>query len=188
MIKQKKTKFWLFYLIDIDEAMYTEEYDLYAFTDNEELAKGFIDTRNMDKFFVKEVKMTLEERNSLLREYLNSELVELKGTTKGSHYKIHSFTIPVTSREKMYCMNDETIYIHEYLYQYVWGDPEVFKNKYQKALMTIGFVGLHELIIENGDDDVWSETAGKMLPDTFNMLMHHSKKLFIDLSIEGNEE
>lgn len=182
-MKDNEFKYWIFYLVNSRCIFDISNYDIYAFTDNKEIAENFIKTRNMNKFYLKKMKLNREERNNLIKNNLNSELSFMEGTTRTRKYKVTSFKIAVTKHEKLFCNNDETIYIHEYLYRFVWGEPSILKDKYINALSTLGFIQMHEMIVD-GDMDSWSDTVSRMHPDHFNMILSHVKDLFIENTIE----
>lgn len=179
-MKKGKKKYWIFYIMKDCESMDVEKYGIYAFTDNSELAYQFINTRNMNLFYVKTIKLDNKEWNELLKHNLHAELSMLEGTTKNKNYKVVPFCVPVTKREKMFCNNDETIYIHEYLYRFLWESIIPYKDKYINALDTLLYSDLSELLKSNGDMDVYQRANERLIPDHFNILMRHVKDLFIE--------
>ena len=64
---------WIFYLIS-DESVYgTEPNDIYAYTTDMELASQFTSQRNMDKFYMRKIKMNNEQLNQLYKDYMDED-------------------------------------------------------------------------------------------------------------------
>lgn len=180
-MKEKKYKMWIFYLINKDEVYGTSEYDIYAFTDKIEFVESFIQTRNMNKFFTKKIKMNQSEYNDLIKNYMNSELDMFEGTTKiKSSNDVKTFSLVLTRREKMTVTNMSSLCLNEYIYREVWVDPNIFKKKYISALSILQYTGLHQYLSSSGDDDIWEDTVKNLFSNDLNILLKDFRCLFIE--------
>lgn len=187
--KYKERNFYLFYIISNRGFYGTDQYDIYAFTDNKKIANNFKKTRNMKKFFCKKKKLDREEYNELIRHYMENELEMFEGTTKGKHYTIETFSLVITRREKRTCQSMGSLILNENLYQYAWGSPNVFKDKYKNALKHLQYESIN-LYLDLGDefDGYVEDIVENMFPDDFNILMDQFGPTFINYKLEEDEE
>lgn len=177
-MNEKKKKYWLFYLISKVDIYGSLPYDIYAFTDDIELAESFVNTRNMNMFYTKQKKLNKKEINELLKTYMTCELGWMEITTKiKEKYKVGRFNLPLTLREKQSCYNMSSLYLDDYIYRTVWDDNRIFKNKYANALDVLLYSGLREYL--NGNEYTWSETNAKLVPDYMEFIFHDFRDLFI---------
>ena len=180
----KDKYFWIFYLIKENGYYGTDNYDIYAFTDDKNISKRFKATRNMKIFFVKKIKLDRQGMNDLIRHHMVSELKMYEGIFIGNDYKIQSFELPLTLREKETCDSLSSLYANEYVYRYAWNDASVFKDKYYDALKTLFYVHLHRYLYI--DDSEWEEVGEKLLPNNFNILMSQFGPMFIEYESDGD--
>ncbi len=160
--KLPKSKYWIFYSIFNGDLYGVRQYEIYAFTDNINLAEEFVNTRNM-----------------------NMELELFEGLTKNSNYKISKFNIPITRREKLFLQNNSIILCHEKLYEFLWKDFTILSSPYKKAFKTLLAEDLSKMIY-NGSIDDSIEAENRIQPDEFNILMWLFKDVFIPFKEEGN--
>lgn len=178
--KNKKEKIWLFYLISDEEIHNTLKYDIYAFTNDIELADNFTNSRDMSKFYIKCKKINIEEKNNLIKYYMNCELEKMTCMTRMKNdYKIQSIALAVTRKERISCQNLSSLYLNEYIYREVWNDPQIFKSKYRNALNTILYEGLHKYI-SLGDNEIWENSISKMHSNDLSIMMQLIKESFIN--------
>ena len=168
---------WIFYLIS-DESVYgTEPNDIYAYTTDMELAGQFASERNMDKFYMRKVKMDNKELNQLYKDYMESDLVSLTSTTrKGNKMKACECSIIVTKREGIACTNMASLYTNENLYSNLLVLPTIFKRKYQKALLGVRYSPLYEYL--KGLNIIHDDVRSNMYPDMINILLEEFGELF----------
>lgn len=178
----KDKYFWIFYITKEDGFYGSDMYDVYAFTDNKDIAKKFKSTRNMKIFFEKKIKLNREEMNNLIRHHMISELKMYEGISIDKKHKSYYFELPLTLREKETCDSLSSLYTNEYIYRYVWNDASVFKDKYYYALKSLSYVSLHKFLYV--DDSDWEELSEKVLPNNFNILVDQFGPLFIEYESE----
>lgn len=183
MLKEEKIKYWIFYSIFNGDLYGINKYEIYAFTDNIELAEEFVNTRNMQLFYMKTIKMTIKERNEMFKDgNMNRELELYEGYTKNKKYELIKFTIPITRSEKIFLYNHSSLLLHEKLYEYLWKNFSFIKSKYKKALKILLFTDLSTLITE-GYNDIFKKAEDRLKPDEFNILMWLYKDTFIESGV-----
>ena len=175
----EKKKFWIFYLV-YDKAIWdVEPYGIYAYTNKKEYAKKFENTRNMNRFCMKELKLDREEINALYKNFTNNQLEIMKGKTKLNDTKeIREFETVVTMREQIACKHHATLYINEYACRYAWDTPYIFKSKYIRALNTIGYSYYYNYI--RGTEEMLVPIYKNIEPDMLSILLDLYKELFED--------
>lgn len=168
---------WIFYLIS-DESVYgTEPNDIYAYTTDMELASQFTSQRNMDKFYMRKIKINNEQLNQLYKDYMDEDLRELRSTTrKGNKMKACECNIIVTKREAVACMNMASLYTNENLYSTLLVVPTIFKRKYQRALLGVRYSPLYEYL--RGVNIIHDDVRNNMYPDMINILLEEFGELF----------
>lgn len=173
----KKHRVWIFYLIADHDVYGTYPNEIYAYTTDLELAAMFSKQRDMNKFYMKKVKMDTGELNNLYKDYMDSSLVQLNSTTrKGEKMKAKSLDIALTRRESIACTNAASLYTNERLYETIVINPMVFKKDYLKALMTIRYLPLYELF--KGIDIIHTNVHKHMHPDMLNIVLDNFGELF----------
>ena len=179
VMKKHKKECWVFYLISNEPVCDVLPNQVYAITDNVEYANSFIKTRNMDMFYPRSLKMNIHDFNRFLEKNISSMLKEVHGYTRvKKKYKPEAFSIVLTVREESRSQNLLSLYMNEFIYRNVWNDPTLLKTKYQKALNTLLYNGLHNFL-ENGEDELWEDTISRMCPKLLNIILHDYKDLFI---------
>ena len=176
-MKKDSYKVWVFYLIS-DESVYgTEPNDIYAYTTDMELAGQFVSQRNMDKFYMRKIKMNKSQLNQLYKDYMDCDLMELTSTTrKGNKMKACECSVVVTRREGIACSNMASLYTNENLYSSVLVNPVIFKRKYKKALLGIRYSPLYEYL--RGINVVHDDVKNKIYPDMLNIILEEFGELF----------
>lgn len=168
MTHENKQKFWLFYTRgDINPS----EYQLYAFTDDKSLAKKFIESRCMDRFYQKVVKMDRMNYSELIRSHMTCELELYEGLCiLDSSSTCHKFSLPLTKYEKRRILTDESIILHEKLYSHVWADISILKDEYIEALWVLGYPAL-QTYIKFGDNPIHKSVEDALIPNDMNFLL-----------------
>lgn len=175
----KKHTVWIFYLITEHEVYGTDPKDIYAYTTDMNLAACFAKQRDMDKFYMKKVKISNEDINKLYKEYMDENLVEIKSTTrKGNKMKSTNCNVVLTRRESVACMNCASLYTNEYLYRNLVVNPMVFRKKYQRALMTVRYLPLYEHL--KGVYIIHDDVYKNMHPDMLNIVLDNFGELFYE--------
>lgn len=170
MTHENKMKFWFFYTKE-DPTQENSPYELYAFTNDSSIAKEFIKSRCMDKFYAKTKKLDRQNYNELIRHHMTAELSMFKGKCRMSKsVKPLDFELPITKREKTKIIQNQSIYLHEYLYRYVWDDIGILKDKYLEALATLGYPML-QTFIYYGDNPISRSVEDSMLANDMNILL-----------------
>lgn len=175
-MKKDKKKFWFFYIIDKQIADEHQVFvnDIYAYTDDPELAENFISTRNMSIFYMKTKKLTDSDMKELFRHYMIFELELFEGTTRNKKYHVKKFSIALTRRERQIVQAKSSVILHENVYHFVWNNIAPFKNKYIKALKTILYLDLRKYI-SDGD----SGTEGYLYSNDLTIILENYRDLFI---------
>lgn len=170
---------WLFYYISDEPIWNTDKNDLYAFTSNKKDAKDFINTRNMKKFYMQKERITTYEFNRIYENNINKVLEEFEGSTRSKNYKFEEFSIILTRTEKIRISSLSSIYTNEKIYSHVWENPNLFKNKYRKALMDLLFTNLHDYLTHDTNELMYNISIGRMKPDHLNIILSEYKNLFL---------
>ena len=176
-MKDKKRKYWLFYIINKDVADRNNAFvnDIYAFTDSIDIAENFINTRNMSVFYTKTEKLSASDVKELIRHYMTCELEIFSGTTRTNKYKLNGFKIALTRRERQFVQTKASLTLHEEIYQYVWKNVNPFKQKYLEALKILLYKDLQKYITD-GDD----ETEGYLYSNDLTIIIENGRDLFIE--------
>ena len=168
---------WIFYLISDENVYGTEPNEIYAYTTDIEFASQFASQRNMDKFYMRKVKMNDEQINQLYKDYMDEDLREMISTTRnGNKMKACECKIIVTKREAVACMNMASLYTNENLYSNLIVVPTIFKHKYQRALFGIRYSPLYEYL--RGLNIIHDDVRSNMYPDMINILLEEFGELF----------
>lgn len=147
-------KYWLFYLKREYQDDYPMSSDLYAYTDSKNLAKLFMETRDMSKFIIKKEEMSTNEIHNLA-EFENFgvlELHEYKTKEYGHGSNTMNGSIVITRGEKTFSINHGYSLQYDELLKYAWINPFIFKDEYVDALHTISFTDAYNLITSGKDD------------------------------------
>jgi hypothetical protein len=136
MTNEKLYKYYFFYLK-------TEGYkpELYAYTDNKELADEFEIERNMDLFVKKKHKITRGAVNDLAQEYPELAIELIDGVTKSNDNISHTvkFSMAVTAVERMSIVTEFNNVVFYQLLSLSSIDPRAFKPSIQKSLNIIDY-------------------------------------------------
>lgn len=169
MTHDNKMKFWFFYTKNNSDD--DSQYELYAFTNDHKLAKAFMKSRCMDKFYMKTSKLDRHDYNELIRYHMLAELSLFEGNCrlKGS-VKPEPFQLPLTKRECMRVRNGQTLYLHEYLFRYVWDNIGVLKDEYLEALAILGYPKL-QTFIHYGDNPISRSIEDSLISNDMNIIL-----------------
>lgn len=132
-------KIRLFYEIDSKE--------LYAYTEDKGDSDLFIKYRNMDLFYEKIISITDNNREIL------EEIFDEKGMCLLVPYKFDTgdgniITIPITKMEEVTIENIVNKYLCADIYCIASIPPEIFNDKYAKALETLVYAELNRYITD----------------------------------------
>lgn len=179
MTHDTKERYWFFYVKDEE----TNQYSLYAYTNDAELAENFSSTRDMSKFYMKSKKLDRMNFNALYKRHMLDELKWHEGHYLNiKKYTAHPYTISVTRNEERVILNSIGVYLHEGLYHFVWDNISVLKDKYIEALDVLGYVPLQTLIYygTNPIDDAMQQSLVcddmKILTDEFGWTFFDSER------------
>lgn len=170
-------KFWIFYHRNIDDFDELGPYEIYAYTNNKDLAKNFKDTRNMNNFYLKKMDLDRKEYNDLYRNYMNQILEWFTGTTR-DNTGIMEFSIALTRQESIFTTNQATLMLHESLYRYAWFPIDPLKKEYKKALNILNYQGIRDYILR-GETDTHIELIQKMHTDDLRLILNNYGDLFL---------
>lgn len=139
MINDKLYKYYFFYLYDEKNKQIPS---LYAYTDDENLAKSFKETRDMNIFILKVHKITRREVNQLAQEYPELYLVEVNGHSKilnDNKYEIIGVSITMTMIERTTIMSGYCEQIYSNLWTKCKFNPLMFQSEIVGALIYIDY-------------------------------------------------
>lgn len=137
----KKTKYYFFYLLTNSEP------ELYACTDDSELAKRFREERSKKKFVEKVHKCTPEEIEKVTKNYPGIFIEVLNGKTKKRSHgsKIIDISLAVTTTEKMTISSyfDKLINVDFMTWAHI--EPDRFNDDMIRALAYIDYIEWYRL-------------------------------------------
>lgn len=169
MTHDNKKKFWFFYT-KYDAYGENDDFELYAFTDNKEIAQSFKDTRCMDKFYLKTAKLDRQNYNELIRHHMMCELSYHEGNCKiDFSNKLKKYKMAITKREEQRLLRDISLFMHEKLYGCVWKDIWCLADKYIDALTLLCYPGLQSYITL-GENPIHQSVEDAILCNDINLL------------------
>ena len=138
-------KIWRFYKLPEDKNA-KQSYDLYAITNRKEFAKAFMETRDMNKFYL---RCTKEDRETYT-EYANKNLDHIldyralvtKDKLKNGFYGKKSITVLCTNFEYQIATNEDSVpgcFLDEMYWTYEAPKPTIFNEKIIEALNTLEY-------------------------------------------------
>lgn len=164
---EKSIKYTFFYLIETEE--------LWAYSEEKKLIKGFQHTRDMTKFYKKEVPMTSEDLAILHEEEHSKRLMSYK-------FEIGEYILelPITMIEKLTIerAGNQAAFIG--IYASACLPLEIFTKDMQEALCNIGYKEAHEGWV-NGNTDSYQ-------PDMLNTFLHYYGDLLNLNDIGGDKK
>lgn len=183
-------KVWRFYKIpgngDIDHLSLEDKYPLYAFTTNKDLAKSFMESRDMKKFIKRASKMETEEYQKLAEHNRLCELKEHTFTTFRHKYTEKEerigVSLAVTLNESCIIEDTPLMIQSEEFWDNLkpWGNPELFCKDLQDALISLDYWLNYQ--IYNGDTmidpDESSYAAANWWVDELEQLISLFHELF----------
>lgn len=170
MTHDNKKKFWFFYT-KYDLYGENEDYELFAFTDDTEIVKSFKETRCMDKFYMKTVKLDRMNYNELIRHHMMNELLFWEGNCRiDSTNKVEKYKIAITKREEQRLLTDISLLLHEKLYHHVWDHIEILDDKYIDALALLGYPGL-QTFVKFGKNPISQSIEDSLICNDINLLI-----------------
>lgn len=162
-------KVWIFYLTDrdiidfytttcrVESTQYKQVdlnsgYLLYAYTDKKKLARLFRETRNMEKFYVKEIEITEEEFKEMDDIYHGFNNILLSSLSRDTDQE-NTLKIPLTSTEQWICVDNAQESLFNYVSIELMFDWTILSDKMKEHLWKTGFMffddsGEHEAEIE----------------------------------------
>lgn len=122
---------------------------IYAYTDDEEVAKLFLSTRNKKIFKLKKEKLSRNEINLLCSRHPNSYIL-IKDIKTHINTKISHYILALTKTEMIMSQHEcDSLLIK--LLSHSNFSPNILKKKYKKALCILKYDDSHNYYI-NGED------------------------------------
>lgn len=171
----KKNNIFIFYLLLEGGIGVTFNKDVYAFTNDPEIAYNFSKTRNMDVFVCKTHKITESEYNIFLKNYMKEELSMHESYTK-TKKSIQTINIALTRREKTMIRSDISNILYEKILEYMTWNTEIIKKKYRDSLDKLLYFGNSGFEFE--DDVSSTERESKIIPNDLNYIIDRYGVLF----------
>ena len=171
----KKNKIFIFYLLLEGGIGVTFNKDVYAFTNNIEIANNFINTRNMDVFVCRIHKITNSEYNDFLKNYMKEELAMYESNTK-NRGSVQTINIALTRRERTMIRNEISNILYGKILEYMSWNTEIIKKKYRDCLDKILYFGNSGFEFE--DDVASSERETRIIPNDLNYIIDRYGILF----------
>ncbi len=163
--------YYMFYL--------KKTHSLYAFTNNKKISKQFKKNRNMKKFIFVKNDLNKDVEKEFLEIHLNKDIIIFEGKTLGKLYTLNEFEIPITKKEHLILLQNRALYCNEELYKSAWTNPLIFKNKYFKLLIDIGYADLaNDIFSQEIFPDNWNKSV-ELIPDDYQMLLLIDRNIFI---------
>lgn len=177
---KNKFKIYVFIYTGKDSIYSTTQYEIYAWTDNKDYAERFASTRNMKYFFMKKVKLSLQERNRLIKDHMMCELSEFEGNTQLElGKKVKKFSIVLTKREKQSIMLERGLAINEYIFTAVWDDCNYLKDSIQEALQRLLYFDFQKYLLY-GENEVTSNAMKKVKVNDMNIILKNIGSLLLE--------
>lgn len=180
-MSEKLYTYWIFYLKRqyqtsqyIPNKMFT---DIYAYTSNKEYAERFKKDRDMSKFIIKKVKLQKDQLNCMVFEEPMAYLKEIKGLTKDKDFNLVPFRLVVTEEENNHIRNICNAAILSKIFIHAWDNPFVYKNKYIKALKSVGYITIYNSICAEGTEV--SDETPNIEPDLLSCFLKEYQSLII---------
>lgn len=175
-MSDEKTKIWVFYLLkkSVDDILPN---DIYAFTDDKNLAKSFRQTRNPERFYEKTMRVTIDEYQSLGYENMSKELRAVTLDTKTESYLPDKAELVLTRNEEELIRSNEYVFTNALL-DYVF-NPVIFTKHYRWALEVLLFDDIyHYGCCDDGADDASDKISDCLILDELGMLLDIYGDLF----------
>lgn len=175
-IMSKKYKYWFFYIDDeYLDIVYIEEpnSNLYAYTDDYDIAVKFKKTRNMKIFTMKEKNLNREEVNDLADRFKRGKLLIAHCKSSMTHSVLDSFDydLALTQMEHTNIQNIVHQIFVSKIWDTTWINPHIFKDKYVDMLYEIGFAYGYEMITDRTDILLPQLIHHLFVPDTLGVFI-----------------
>lgn len=132
-------KYYLYYLKEKYAILFHRDHPLYAYTDNNKIAKRFEETRDMSLFKKVKVKIDRLEVRRLATEFKNEYL----GKFDLLYNKEESVKIPITKNEEETIKGVGYSLLYKYIYTNSDINPMIFDKKYVDILKDIDYIYFH---------------------------------------------
>lgn len=169
MLKDKLYKYWFFYSKDTNE--------IYAYTDNKNLADGFEKQRDMNKFIKIKKKISRSLVNDLAKDY-NGEYLLDKYLRSYDHdtKEVNDCNIIMTNIEWITVSSIGFSFVNEDIYKYCWLSPYVFNDDVFNALKYIGYNDLHNVLVRTVEDDNTNDPYDYIMADDLGIFLKYYGK------------
>ena len=185
-VSYKIYKYWIYYIKDEyldDIPMNIPTYyandnhsNIYAYTDEKELARSFEEMHDMTKFIKKKVSMDVRDIRVLTEVYRNGRIKRLELTTRGlNNEKIEIPTVVTMDEEHMIDMKAISI-IENLNYKELKFDFNSLNYDLQKSLKKIGMLNI--LMMRSGYS--YFTISYNSYSFTDNESGKHTKEIYID--------
>lgn len=169
MVMRKKNKMYMVYSIK-DIPGYNKG-DIYAYTNDYDCIENFMAIRDMDKFYIKEVVLTISELNDLYKNHMDSIL-----TTQ--HIMSNNvLNISLTNMETRECVNESYLYTGVNVYANAYYNPFVFKKRYIKALSKLEYI---YAFLYTKNPDFVKNTTNRIIPNELNITIDVIKDTLLE--------
>lgn len=166
MLRDKLYKYWFFYSKDTNE--------LYAYTDDKNLANGFESQRDMNKFIKVKKKISRSLVNDLARDYDGEYLLE-------GGMRVYDSVTKETSECKLVVTKIEWItvsstgfsFVNEEIYRYCWLSPHVFNDEIFNALKVVGYNDIHNVLVRTENDNDINDPFDYIIPDDLGIFLKY---------------
>lgn len=169
MVMRKKNKMYMVYSIK-DIPGYNKG-DIYAYTNDYDCIENFMAIRDMDKFYIKEVVLTISELNDLYKNHMDSIL-----TTQ--HIMSNNvLNISLTNMETRECVNESYLYTGVNVYANAYYNPFVFKKRYIKALSKLEYI---YAFLYTKNPDFVKNITNRIIPNELNITIDVIKDTLLE--------
>lgn len=169
MPMRKKNKMYMVYSIK-DIPGYNKG-DIYAYTNDYDCIENFMAIRDMNKFYIKEVDLTISELNDLYKNHMDSIL-----TTQ--HIMSNNvLNISLTNMETRECLNESYLYAGVNVYANAYYNPFVFKKRYIRALSKLEYI---YAFLYTKNPDFVKNITNRIVPNELNITIDVIKDTLLE--------
>lgn len=145
--------------------------DIYAYTNDYDCIENFMAIRDMNKFYIKEVDLTISELNDLYKNHMDSIL-----TTQ--HIMSNNvLNISLTNMETRECLNESYLYAGVNVYANAYYNPFVFKKRYIRALSKLEYI---YAFLYTKNPDFVKNTTNRIVPNELNITIDVIKDTLLE--------
>lgn len=168
---------------------------IYAYTDNKTMAKKFMEERNMDKFYMKKVKIINKEINKLNNDYPHQLLSSKYLITSDENRNDCKIAFSITDEEFRFVTHYGYQILSSGMSEIAKYSPKLFNKRYWNALDTLMYTNafmvnqIHQVNVSNKQIRLLYSEKGKdkygydrpfydaFMPDTLSIFIHYYGEL-----------